>query len=298
MPTNLETRRDYAISPVTIFAGDPPSAVNMVTFDTTFLQADADGNQILEAGRPLMVMASGLGRAYPYTTATVLAASGASTVTVAKARYFKVGDTVTIARPYMSITLSGSFANAVTITVQIDNTTTAIPTYTVSGYVDLATLAGVLAAYLNAAPAFADRATAIAEGAIIHVYGKSVQGMALVLAASAGTFTASATTLQANVAVGTIATAGINVTTGVLTFASTTSVRLPIGAPLAVPVDRSAILGLCGYQYLLGATSTQLSPESNDIPAYYDADVYTARIPVPMDRFMRDVLPEIVCRPR
>lgn len=297
MPTNLETRRDYGISPVTIFA-DTPSAANMVTFDTTFLQADADGNQILEAGRPLMAMASGLGRAYPYTTVAVLAASGVSAVTVANARYFKVGDTVTIARPYMSITLSGSFANGVTITTQIDNTTTAVPTLTVSGYVDLATLAGTLAAYLNAAPAFADRATAIADGAIIHVYGKAAAGLALVLAASAGTFTASATSLQANVAVGTIAAAGINATTNVITFASTISVRLPVGAPLAIPVDRSAILGLAGYQYLLGTISAQLEPESNDIPAYYDAAVYAARIPVPMDRWMRDALPEIVTRPR
>jgi hypothetical protein len=297
MPTNLQTVRPYSTSPVSIWAGDEDmAAANMVSVDTTCIQADADGNQILNAGYPLMLLASGLGRPYPYTVASAVTAASGTTITPAEARYFKVGDVLTFARPYASATLSGAFANGVTINIAIDGTANAVPTYTVSGYVDLPTLATALVGYLNGQPAFAERMIAIADGATIHLFGKSATGFATALTASAGTFTASATALQTNIAIGAIT--AVNAVAGTLTVGAGAAIRVPASAPLAIAVDRSAIVGLCGYQYLLGSTNPELLPEPNDVPAYYAGQVWAARIPMPCDRWLREILPGIIARPR
>jgi hypothetical protein len=97
--------------------------------------------------------------------------------------------------------------------------------------------------------------------------------------------------------VGTITTSGINTATNTLTLASATAVTLPVGAPLAIAVNRSMILGITGYSYVVGTTQTELTPESNDIPVYYDADVYRARLAV-SDLWLTQLLPELKLVPR
>jgi hypothetical protein len=297
MPTNLIDTSNYGTTPVSIWAGDP-SAQRVITLDPSFVQPDADGNQIVLPGYPLLAIADNFSRIYPYAPLTTAITTASTALVVTEARFYKPGDTVTVARPYASLTLALTWADGDTATISFDGMTIV---HTVSGFTTLTALATAIAATLNAHPGFARRATAIAENQFVHVFGKDGENYAISITgdgtAGSGTITTSAGNLQPNVTVGTIAANGINVTTKTLTLISAAVIRLPVGAPLAIAVNRDNILGITGYQYLIGSTQSELTPESNDLPAYYKGEVHRARLPV-FDRWLQEVLTQIVPLPR
>jgi hypothetical protein len=298
MATNAITNKTYGLTPVNIWAGEPV-AERGVTLDTSFIQPDADGHQIVDPGVVLIPLPTGdFGRVYPYTLATTAISASSPTVVAGQVKYFKVGDVVVTARPYASLTYALTWANADTATILFDGVSIV---HTVSGFTTLTALATATAATLNGNVAFAARATAIADAQLVHIFAKDNRTYSLVISgdgsAGNGTITANAAALQPNVVVGTITTSGINVATNTLTLAANAAVALPVGSPIAIAVASSNVLGVAGYQYILGSTQTQIQPDSNDIPAYNTGRVYRARLPF-CDAWLLSALPQLTPIPR
>lgn len=294
MPTNLIDTRNYGTSRPTCLAGDN-YADRMVTVDLDYIQPDTDGHQIIKQGYPLLLLASGYGRLYPYTELETAITTSATDLEVGEgAAYFAEADSVVVARPYAYLTLASTWANADTATIVFDGRTIV---HTVASYSTLTALATAIAATLNADAVFAASATAIAENQYVHIFGKTNEAYSLSISgdgtAGSGTITASAATLQKNVTVGTIDTAGIDTDTNTLTIASAAAIRLPVGAPLAIAASPSSIIGLAGYDTFVGSTQTEITPESNDISAWNRGRFYRDRLPV-WDEWLQAALPMVV----
>jgi hypothetical protein len=259
------------------------------TIDLDFIQADANGSKFLKAGSIICnIPNSDFVRVLPVTKVAAAVAVNDTAVTVTDASVFKSGGTLTILRPFGTLTFGGNpiADNTVTLALQSQNLT-----YTILASDTTTTIAATsFAAFINAGVA-SDKVSAIAAGPIVNIYSKT--GIAYTFTTSVtGTgisSTASNTVMQER-AIGTIN--GINTTTNVITLAAGSAVALPIGAPIGVSVKSSDILGLTVQKVLVGSTQTLLDALTNDIAVYNYADIYTSLIPY-WDAAIAAALPRI-----
>jgi hypothetical protein len=269
------------------------------TVDLSYLQADANGSKLIKAGSIFVdIPSSNYVRPLPLTRVSVAAlAATDTTVTVADAKLFKNAEALIIPRPYATLTFAGTVATGNTITLTLQGQAL---TYTlVAGDTTATITATSFAAFINAGVA-SDKILAIASGAIVYFYSKTGIPYLFATSVTGGgvTSTASAATMQENVAIASIhASTAINTTTNVITLAAGSAVAQPIGAPIGVAVKHSAIIGLSVEKRLISTTQALQQSLSNDVNIYDYADIYTSLIPY-WDEAISLALPKITSVPR
>jgi hypothetical protein len=248
------------------------------TIDDTKVTANGEGSKTFPGGYFVAESTNGLGRIAPRSKVATAAITTSSTaIVVENAMPFVAGDVLVIPVPYARLDLALTWANADVANVVIAGQTLS---YTVAGYDTLTALATTLAGLINAYPAYRGRVEAIAESQYIHLY--SLDGRYHTVSASDttagnGTLTVanSATTFQANLSVGTITTAGVDVDSNTITLASTAARRLPVGGYVGTSdkvlglllrqidvANEPGIMGLCTQAEIIAA----------NLP-YYDGDI-------------------------
>lgn len=297
MPTSIRQSTSFSEGDIQVLAGSEFRAVRGLSYDLSFLQADADGNKIMPAGSIITKNpgASGYCRILPLTNVTTAVAAAGLTIVVRDAKLFKNAENLVIARPYATLTMGGTPAatNTVVLTLDGQAITTTLDATTAASTTTAAT---AVAAVINASPLARDKITAIAQAAIVYCYGKTQ--VPYHFATSAGgagvTSTASAAVMQENVAIKDIhASTAINTTTNTITLATGGSaVVLPVGAPIGVAVVPSDYLGISIEKYLLSNASVQENLISNDIAAFDEAQVYQARLQH-WDQYVAQALPQV-----
>jgi hypothetical protein len=264
------------------------------TVDLTFLQADSSGAKVIKAGSIFCeIPSSNYVRVLPLTTVAAALASSATAVTVADAKIFKTGGALVIMRPYATLTFAGTVAATNTITLTLQGQAL---TYTlVAGDTTATITATSFAAFINTGAA-SDKVLAIASGAIVYFYARTGVPYTFATSVTGGgvTSTASAATMQENVAIATISE--INATTNVMTIGAS-AVAQPIGAPIGVAVKPSQIIGLSVEKRLIATTESMQMALSNDVNIYDYADIYTSLIPY-WDEAIALALPKITSVPR
>jgi hypothetical protein len=259
------------------------------TVDLAYLQADENGSKFVKAGSVIVnIPSSDYVRVLPLSTVAAALTATNTTVTVADAKIFANNDALVIARPYATLTFGGTVATGNTVTLTLQGQAL---TYTlVAGDTTTTIAAASFAAFINASVA-SDKVLAIASGAIVYFYSKTGLPYLFATSVTGGgiTSTASAATMQENVAVGTIS--AINSTTNVITI-SASAVTQPVGAPIGVFVKPSDIRGLTVQKLLLASTQKLLNALSNDVAIYREADIYTQLIPY-WDAALNSALPQI-----
>lgn len=263
------------------------------TVDLAYLQADANGSKFVKAGSVIVnIPSSDYVRVLPLSTVAAALTATDTTVTVADAKIFANNDALVIARPYATLTFGGTVATGNTVTLTLQGQAL---TYTlVAGDTTTTIAAASFAAFINAGVA-SDKVLAIASGAIVYFYSKTGLPYLFATSVTGGgiTSTASAATMQENVAIASIhATTAINGTTNVIALAAGSAVTQPVGAPIGVFVKPSDIRGLTVQKLLLASTQTLLNALTNDVAIYREADIYTQLIPY-WDAALNSALPQI-----
>lgn len=278
---------------INVLASNKYKALLSRTVDLTYLQADANGSKVIKAGSIFCdIPSSSYVRVLPLTTVAVALAASDTTVDVTDAKIFKNGEALVIARPYATLTFAGTVATGNTITLTLQGQAL---TYTlVGGDTTAALTATSFAAFINAGAA-SDKVLAIASGAVVYFYSKTGIPYTFTTGVTGGgvTSTASAAVMQENVAIASIhASTAINTTTNVITLAAGSAVAQPVGAPIGVAVQPSAILGLSVEKRLISTTQALQMALSNDVNIYTEADIYTSLIPY-WDEAIALALPQI-----
>jgi len=259
-----------------------------LTVDADLVQRDVDGNKVVRPGSILYRLASGKGRLNVRATlgAAVTASSTTSLnlgnqgvqYTSKMAQFFNAGDVLRVVRPYATITFVGTWAADSVTTLVLNGLTRTI----VAGSTTLATIATNAATAINADPVLSKVVEAIAAGAILYLFSRSSASFTVSATENAdGSVTVS--TVLAGVTVGTIDTAGVNVTAGTVTLAAAAAVSLPVGAPV----------GLTGAEpYSVVHYSANLAEGETDISGLMSALIYGDRLPY-WDGDIAAELPEI-----
>lgn len=262
-----------------------------LTVDADLVQLDADGNKVVRPGSILYKLASGKGRLNVRATlgAAVTASSTTSLnlgnqgvqYTSKMAQFFNAGDVIRVLRPYATITLALTWDADDTVTVILNGNTRVFT----PGSATLSTGAATVATAINADPVFSKLVVAIASGAIIYLFSRSLAPFSLSITGdgTTGDGTATASTVLSNVTVGTIDTAGVNVTAGTVTLAAAAAVTLPSGAP--VGLADAAPYSVVHY-------SANLAEGETDISGLMSALIYGDRLPY-WDGDIAAELPEI-----
>ena len=250
-----------------------------LTIDPDKIQTGPNGEKVIRPGLVLYKIAGATLHRVGLRTTLAAAATASSTtsLTLAEfgkiyqskaAQYFAPGDVLKVLRPYGTITLALTWDTDDTVTVVVAGRSV---TYT-PGSATLATAATNLAAAINANPAHSELVTAIAAGAVVYLFSKTRDAYSLSVSETTtgdGTATASGATLVGNVTIGTIDTAGVNVTAGTVTLAAASAVTLPIGAPIGVE----------GEPWGLIFNAHNAAKFDNDIAGFNGAAVYGDRLP-------------------
>lgn len=281
MPTNLllaESSFDGFESVLATLEG--VRSPRMITLDLDAISPDRNGKKYVQPGTMIVKRADGKG--VPYKTGKLAAAvtTSATSLTVNNASLFQAGDALTLAQPYARIDLGGTWANADTATVNLAGQTV---THTVASYTNLTALALAIAATLTSS-ALSQKATFIAEGQYIHVFGSD--NLPIVVAKTgSGTFAldGSAINLQSGLTVETIAS--IDVVTNTLTLAGAADRRLPAGAAIGVSAGTDLLWGMV-------VSPIDVSTVSNDVACYTSCTVYGDRLPV-WNGYLQRQFPEI-----
>ena len=278
MPTNLLHTTNSFLQEDVIHASDVGlQSRRALTVDDAKVMADAGGKKIVRPGLILYKIA-GATKHRVGLRATLAAAITASSTTslnlgeIGKiyqskaAQYFAPGDVVKVLRPYATVTLALTWDDDDTATLVINGQTRVFT----PGSATLATGAATVAAAINADPVLSKIVVAIAAGAIIYLFSKSLAPFSLAASAdTTGNGTATASTVLSGVTVGTIDTAGVNVTAGTVTLAAAAAVSLPIGAPVGVEGEP--------WGLILGAHDA--GKADNDIAGFTGGAMYGDRIP-------------------
>ena len=263
----------------TILASHDYEAPIGKTFDLTKLQFDSSGNKEIKPGSIIVsILNSSLVRVLPLTKVAVAVNVGDTTVTVTDASIFTNGESLAVLRPYSKLTLGGTVATGNTVSVVIQGQTY---TYTLLSSDSSTTIAAVsLAAFLNAVAV--DRITAVASGSIVSLFSKTQNPYLISTSVTGGGITsvASDAALQENVALAAIhASTAINTTGNIITLATASAIALPVGSPIGVMAPYSSLLGITVKRQLIASTQTLLSGLSNDVPIYWEADVWLNALP-------------------
>lgn len=279
MPTNLLHTTNSFLQEDVIHASDVGlQSRRALTVDPAKITADAGGKKIVRPGLILYKIAgatkhrvgirANLAAAITASSTTSLNLGNIGVIYQSKAaQYFSPGDVVSVLRPYATITLALTWDSDDTVTVVLNGNTRAFT----PGSATLATGAATVAAAINANPVFNKIVTAIAAGAIIYLFSTSREPFSLSISGdgTTGDGTATASAVTGNVTVGTIDTAGVNVTAGTVTLAAASAVTLPIGAPVGVDGEP--------WGLILGAYDA--GKADNDIAGFTGGAMYRERIP-------------------
>lgn len=283
MPTSLKTAtfnaqdQDY-----TILATHDYEAPIGKTFDLTKFQFDSSGNKEIKPGSVIsQIVGSNLVRVLPLTTVGAALAATNTTVTVADASLFALGEALVIPRAYATLTFGGTVATGNTVSLILAGQTY---TYTLtSGDTTTALAAISFSAFINAiATGVPDKVLAIPNGAVVHFFSKTQSSHSFATAVTGGgiTSTASAAIMQENTVIASISgSAAPNTTTNVITLAAGSAIALPIGAPIGVLTPYTSLLGITVKRQLVASNQALLKGLSNDIPVYWEADVYLNLLP-------------------
>jgi hypothetical protein len=220
----------------------------------------------------------------------------ATTTTVAvdrfTARFFKAtapADALAVLCPYAVITIGGTIAQNDTFTATIAGQSAtsapanATPTPTES--------AAALATALNRHPSLRFLVVAIAAGALVYVHARDMvtpYTIAVSKASTGGTIaiSGSVTTLQSNVAIGTVS--AVDVAANTITLAAAAAISLPIGFPIGVAGSSPEDLGL-----MRPTQPKDLLYDDNNIVGLYDEyDVWQARLPY-VDGQLKALYPQL-----
>lgn len=269
----------------------------MFTFDPTYITADDDNTKVIHPGLFGAKMANGKARLLPRAKLGSVTISSTAIVlnSVELAKTFVVGDVLHALPPYQTLTFALTWADADTATVTLNGVSY---TYPVTGYSSLSGLATAFAAYLNADSQFSAIATAIANAAVVYVYANDMKTLYAISVSSNtagdGTLTAGASALAVNnTAIGTITTAGVDVTDKTLTLASTAAVTgLPIGMPIGVRSGYE-IVGVIGKPHDFTATRVHPGDGSYELGVFDAASVYEDRLPY-LDGEIKAKFPQLI----
>ena len=263
-----------------------------LTIDASQVQADAEGNKVVRPGSILYKGSGGDGRLNVRAKLdTAVTASSTTSLGIAEysdqytsqmAQFFNAADVLKVLRPYSFITLADTWDADDTLAIVVDGQSV---TYT-PGSATLSTAAANTATAINADPYHSKLVEAIAAGAVIYLFSKSLRTYSLAVTATTtgnGTATANDSTLVGNVTIGTVDAGGVNVSGGTLTLAAAASVSLPSGAPI----------GLSGWTpHSVVHYSSDLTEGETDISGVFAALVYGDRLPY-WDDDIASELPEI-----
>ncbi len=208
---------------------------------------DAKGRSTILANTWIAEITPGVYAPLPRAVVTTAFATGAATGEVNECwRYLKVGDVLRVVEPYVVLTVTTGWAIADTVALTLDGNAA---TYAVVGTAGVlpANIASELANWINMHPVLSSYVSAIASGAALYLYGKSLAPVSVaVTATTAGagdvTITGPGSTpsrLVSDVNVGTILSINPN---GTITLASNAAVAVPVGAHVGIPVRQ--IFGL------------------------------------------------------
>lgn len=279
MPTNLLHTTNSFLQEDVIHASDVGmQSRRALTVDDAKVMADAGGKKIVRPGL-ILYKISGATKHRVGLRATLAAAVTASSTTslnlgdIGKiyqskaAQYFAPGDVVKVLRPFATVTLALTWADDDTLTLLINGHTRIFT----PGSATLATGVATVATAINADPVLSKLVTAIPADAILYLFSKSLEPFSLSVVGdgTAGDGTATASTVLSGVTVGTIDTAGVNVTAGTVTLAAAAAVTLPIGAPVGVDGEP--------WGLILGAHDA--GKADNDIAGFTGGAMYGDRIP-------------------
>lgn len=280
MPTSMKIAtfnsqdQDY-----TILASNDYEAPIGKTFDLTKFQFDSSGNKEIKPGSIIAsILGSSLVRVLPLAKVAVAINVGDTTITVSDASIFANGESLSVLRPYSKLTLGGTVATGNTVSAVIQGQTY---TYTLLSGDSSTTIAAIsFAAFLNAVAV--DKITAVASGSIVSLFSKTQIPYIISTSVTGGGITsvASDAVLQENVAIAAIhASTAINTTGNIITLATGSAIALPVGTPIGVLASYSSLLGITVKRQLVASTQTLLSGLTNDIPIYWEADVWLNAIP-------------------
>jgi hypothetical protein len=246
-----------------------------LTVDPDKIQANADGEKVIRPGVILYKIAgatkhrvglrANLAAAITASSTTSLNLGEIGKVYQSKAaQYFAPGDVVKVLRPYATITISGTWAEANVLTLVVNGQTKAVT----AGSSNTATVATTVAAAINADPSLSKVVLAIAGGSVVYLFSQSLEPFSLSATENAsGDATVSAVT--SGVTVGTIDTAGVNVAAGTVTLAAAAAVTLPAGAPVGVE----------GEAWGLVVGPHNAGKFDSDVTGYTGGAVYGERLP-------------------
>lgn len=288
MPLNLylsQKRFDHDV--IGVFAtSEGLRSPRMLTLDTTKVQLDGNNQKILPPGTILVKRADGLGVPLARTLTAEPVATDEAALDVSNAGHFSVGDVIIVPVPYASITFGGTYANSETATLTIAGQG-AVHTALTAHLGSLSDLAAAAKATFEAR--LGHLITILQDAATLYILSKTGANHTIAVAetASSGTLTigGSVSTLQSNVSVGTITTAGVSNTTTpeTITLASNSAVALPLGMPIGVAG---------GVVWGMTARPIDLLETSDDIACYTSGSVYGDRLPY-WDASVQAALPEI-----
>lgn len=252
MPTNL-------LYDSTSFVSEPPILASTeglrrvqpaVTIDPQYITPDGQGFQIVRPGSLVYKRPDGTPRVNARATLEAAITSGVSTQVQLgvfpvhpheMCQFFVPGDALKVVRPYGFITLAQTWAEADTLAVTVGGQTATFA----AGSATLATAATNFATAINGEPRLSRLVEAIAAGAIVYLFSRSLASYGLAVVATTagtGTATANAANLQGEVTIGTIDTAGVNVAAGTITLNATAAISLPVGAPVGITATPYALL--------------------------------------------------------
>lgn len=280
MPTNLLlSTSSYEGFDTVLTTLEGVRSPRMLTMDLSAIAPDANGKRYIQPGTLAIKKANGLGGLLKIGKLTAAITTSSTTVTVANPSLFNVNDALTIPVPYARLDLAGGWANGDTATITLGSQSAV---HTVSGYTNLTALATAIA--LTLSNSLGQKASFIAEGAFIHIFGSDSLPLSKANTGS-GTLTIadSATTLQSGVTVETIAS--IDLTAGTLTLSGAADRRLPALAPVGVMASTDMIYGLI-------PSFIDLDQTSNDVAIFTSCTVYGDRLPY-WDSYIAKLLPEI-----
>jgi len=276
MPTNLLHTTNSFLQEDVIHASDVGlQSRRALTVDDTKVMADAGGKKIVRPGLILYKIAGATKHRVGLRAKLAAAVTASSTTSLnlgdigkvyqsKAAQYFAPGDVVKVLRPYATMTIAGTWVEASVITLVLNGLTKLIT----AGSATVATIATNVANAINADPALNKVVEAVAGGAIVYIFSKTSAPFS-VSATENADGTAVVSTVTVGATVGTIDTAGVNVTAGTVTLAAAAAITLPAGAPVGVEGEP--------WGLILGAHDA--GKADNDIAGFTGGSVYGERIP-------------------
>jgi hypothetical protein len=237
-------RTKYPVDPAILVHPTLNEAIRNVSCGNDKIQFDAEGRKTVKAGRFLAAALDGSARILPRETVATLTDTGSPNIVVGDPTVFAIGDVIKVVEPWSALTLSGTVAASDTVTVTVGGYSVVSTAVTTS----LTDLAVLVAANLNSDPAVGQMVTAIAVGAVVHVFGENgltVYGTSVAETGAGLTASFSSAALVDGPTLGTVGS--IVAATNTIVLTGNAAAAVPVGTHIGV--DVSEIYGLLPESY-------------------------------------------------